>query len=357
MEFGLMFFSSVDREGAGDKYALLKETARFADENEFSAIWTPERHFHPFGGLYPNPALTSCALAMITQRISLRAGSLISPLHDAIRIAEEWSLVDNLSRGRAAVSFGAGWNAKDFVFFPERYQQRQKCMYEQIEAVEKLWRGEALLRTDSFGNTVEVMLHPRPVQPKLPVWITSSGSPETFANAGSRGANILTHMMGQDIGLLAQRIQLYRENRANHGFPAHTGTVSLMLHTFVGDDLDDVYEIVREPLREYLRSAISLERVAAATGGSISGGKVLTDTQAAQSDEDELLDIAFERYFNTSALMGTVDTCQQFVQTLEEIGVDEIACLVDFGVDHGLVRRSLESLARLTAQSRTAAMN
>ena len=163
--------------------------------------------------------------------------------------------------------------------------------------------------------------------------------------------------MGQDIGLLAQRIQLYRENRANHGFPAHTGTVSLMLHTFVGDDLDDVYEIVREPLREYLRSAISLERVAAATGGSISGGKVLTDTQAAQSDEDELLDIAFERYFNTSALMGTVDTCQQFVQTLEEIGVDEIACLVDFGVDHGLVRRSLESLARLTAQSRTAAMN
>jgi len=45
---------------------------------------------------------------MITTRLQLRSGSLISPLHDAILIAEEWSLVDQLSAGRVAISFGSG---------------------------------------------------------------------------------------------------------------------------------------------------------------------------------------------------------------------------------------------------------
>ena len=31
-----------------------------------------------------------------------------------------------------------------------------------------------------------------------------------------------------------------------------------MLHTFVGDDDDEVREIVREPMKEYLRSSVDL---------------------------------------------------------------------------------------------------
>jgi alkanesulfonate monooxygenase SsuD/methylene tetrahydromethanopterin reductase-like flavin-dependent oxidoreductase (luciferase family) len=57
---------------------------------------------------------------MLTNRLQLRSGSLISPLHDAIRIAEEWSLVDQLPAGRVAISFGSGSNVNDVVFLPER---------------------------------------------------------------------------------------------------------------------------------------------------------------------------------------------------------------------------------------------
>ena len=48
MAFSLFFFAS-DEGGAGtQKYRLLLEAARFADRHGFSAVWTPERHFHPF---------------------------------------------------------------------------------------------------------------------------------------------------------------------------------------------------------------------------------------------------------------------------------------------------------------------
>ena len=108
MDFGIMFFSSADQQSDRGKYQLLIEAAKFADQNGFCCVWTPERHFHQFGGLFPNPALITAALAVATQNIQLRAGSLISPLHDTLRLAEEWSVVDNLSDGRVAISFGSG---------------------------------------------------------------------------------------------------------------------------------------------------------------------------------------------------------------------------------------------------------
>jgi len=47
----------------------------------FTAVWTPERHFHAFGGLFPNPSVTSAAVAAVTTRIQIRAGSVVLPLH------------------------------------------------------------------------------------------------------------------------------------------------------------------------------------------------------------------------------------------------------------------------------------
>ena len=86
MDFSLFFFADSGAAG-GDGYELLLETARFADTHGFAAVWTPERHFHPFGGLYPNPAVTGAAVAAVTDRVSIRAGSVVGPLHHPVRIA------------------------------------------------------------------------------------------------------------------------------------------------------------------------------------------------------------------------------------------------------------------------------
>ena len=48
-----------------------------------------------------------------------RAGSVVLPLHDPIRVAEEWAVLDNLSGGRIGVSFASGWHTGDFVLAPE----------------------------------------------------------------------------------------------------------------------------------------------------------------------------------------------------------------------------------------------
>jgi alkanesulfonate monooxygenase SsuD/methylene tetrahydromethanopterin reductase-like flavin-dependent oxidoreductase (luciferase family) len=102
--------------------------------------------------------------------LQLRSGSLISQLHDAIRIAEEWFLVDQLSAGRVAISFGSGWNVNDFVFFPEHYDARREIMYKQIDTIRTLWRGELMTRRNTFGKDMEITLYPKLVQKELPIW-------------------------------------------------------------------------------------------------------------------------------------------------------------------------------------------
>src|SRR5437588_2749645 len=95
MQFSLFYFSGNGLSTGVDKYRLLLEGARFADENGLAAVWTPERHFEQFGGLYPSPGITSAALATITRRVQLRAGSVVQPLNNALRVAEEWAMIDN----------------------------------------------------------------------------------------------------------------------------------------------------------------------------------------------------------------------------------------------------------------------
>ncbi|MFG1610419.1 MupA/Atu3671 family FMN-dependent luciferase-like monooxygenase [Actinoplanes sp. NPDC049265] len=343
MDFSLFFFAD-SRTSGDDRYRLLLDSARFADAHDFTAVWTPERHFHPFGGLYPNAAVTGAALAAITERLDIRAGSVVAPLHHPARIAEEWSVVDNLSQGRAGISFASGWHATDFVLRPQNYPDRRAVMMETVETVRRLWRGDDVAFPDGAGVQRPVRIHPAPVRPELPVWITSAGSLETFRAAGRARAGVLTHLLGQDLDDLAVKIAAYREESAANGTGGH---VVLMLHTLIGADRDQVRELVREPMYAYLRGSIDL--VVDTKGAGLPAG--FDPRTLPERDKEFLIARSFDRYFSTSGLFGTVDDATEMVRGLARIGVDEVAGLVDFGVADDEVRRSLRLLNEVRRQS------
>ena len=341
IDFSLFYFATDDGARARNKYRLLIEGAKFADEHGFAAVWTPERHFHPFGALYPNPAVTSAALAMTTQRIQIRAGSVVLPLHHPIRVAEEWSVVDNLSDGRVAISFASGWHDRDFALAPENYGRRKELMFGQIETVRRLWRGESIRCRTGGGGEADLRIYPRPVQKELPVWLTTAGHPETFRKAGALGANLLTHLLGQNLEDLAGKIRTYRAARAEHR--EGEGRVALMVHTFVGTDLERVRETVRRPFCDYLKSSADLLRSLA--NNWIGDGVDLKGV--AGEDLEALAQHGFDRYFSRYGLLGTPESCLPMLDQLKDIGVDEVACLIDFGVGEDSVLGSLPELARL----------
>lgn len=344
MEFSLLYFSGDGSTTQADKYHLLLETAKFADRHGFAAIWTPERHFHPFGGLYPNPSVISAALAMVTKQIQLRSGSIVMPLQHPVRVAEEWAVVDNLSQGRVSLSFAPGWHADDFLLSPENYGDRKETMWRGIETVQKLWQGEKVEFQGGSGNLVKVNTFPRPIQSKLPIWITCQAD-SSFIRAGKIGANILTSLLYATTDDLAQQISLYRKSLAKHSHAPESGKVALMLHTFIGEDIQEVKQKVKEPFCNYLKTHFGLvENLAKRVNFSIN-----TET-ISEDDRNSLLSFAFERYFQGRVTIGTPETCRETIEHLKEIGVDEIACLIDFGLDFDSVMKSLYYLKGLEAE-------
>jgi len=342
MKFGLFYFADSNSLSGGNKYRLYMDGAKFADQHGFTSIWTPERHFHPKGGLYPNPSVLSSALATITERIHLRAGSVVMPLHNPLRVAEEWSIVDNLSGGRAGISFVSGWVPNDFAFFPERYANKREEMFRGIEQVRKLWRGEKITTLDGVGKITEIGVFPKPIQAELPIWLTCSKGAEMFIKAGEHGFNVLTSLQAQNIDEVTSHLGVYRQAREKAGYDPDGGEVVMMKHTFLGSDKPTVVEKVREPLTNFLRSHIDLIKTFTSSHEIDAGldKKEVVDSVAA---------FAFERYYRTASLIGTPQSCRPMVDRLKAIGVTEIASLIDFGVD---VDTALSSLVHLDALRR-----
>ncbi|WP_194905607.1 LLM class flavin-dependent oxidoreductase [Catenulispora rubra] len=346
MDFSLFYFANNDTEQQ-DSYRLLLDGARFADEHGFTAVWTPERHFHSFGGLYPNPAVTGAAVAAITKRVAVRAGSVVAPLHHPVRIAEEWSVVDNLSNGRVGVAIASGWHAADFALRPENYETRKSALMDTIDTIRRLWRRESVELVDGAGESVSVTTFPPPVQPELPLWLTTGGTPATFELAGRHGLGVLTHLLGQPVATLAQRIAEYRAAYQEHQGDAGRAHVALMVHTFVGTDREAVRETVREPFSRYLASSFDLLVKAAEAAGADGAAMMREMKNVSEEDRRFLVAQAFDRYFETSGMFGTVEECMATLKQLADAGVDEVACLVDFGVATDQVVDSFQHLARL----------
>jgi natural product biosynthesis luciferase-like monooxygenase protein/amino acid adenylation domain-containing protein len=340
--FSLYFFGHYAAEFEAGKYDLLLDCARFADRQGFEGLWFPERHFHPFGGLSPNPSVLAAALARETERIALRAGSVVLPLHHPLRVAQEWAVVDNLSGGRVGLSYASGWHPNDFALAPESYGRHRELMIERAAIVERLWRGEAVRMLDGAGTEADVRVDPLPARRDLPVWITIVNNPETYRLAGTMGAGVLTNLMGQTVDGLAENLALYREALAEAGHPPEAAHVTLLLHTFVGPDAEAAVAAARRPFYSYLESSVGLLRNMFA-----SEGKQVDWDRLSRDDLDYMLELAYQRYVKTSALIGSPETAAPIVERLRGLGVDEIACLIDFGVEAEAVRAGLPWLAAL----------
>ncbi|MFC0542577.1 non-ribosomal peptide synthetase/type I polyketide synthase [Kutzneria chonburiensis] len=347
VDFSLYFFGDYPDTAATDKYRLIDEAAAFADRHDFHALWLPERHFHSFGALFPNPSVLAAALAARTERVRLHAGSVVLPLHNPFRVAEEWAVVDNISHGRAGLCVASGWHANDFALAPENYGRHRELVYSQLETVRTLWAGGEVTTTTGDGKQVALRTQPRPIQDRPPLYVAVVGNPDSYRQAAENDLGVVTNLMAQTVEQLAENIALYRKTRAEHGLDPEAGRVVVLLHTFVGDDLDATRETAFRPFCDYLRSSMSLfNQVTNSLGLDID----LAAT--ADGDVDFMLRRAYQRYCESRALIGTPDSCAEVIGRLLDAGTDEFACFVDFGIDTEQVLASLPLLDAMRQRHR-----
>ncbi|WP_157872205.1 non-ribosomal peptide synthetase, partial [Streptomyces silaceus] len=342
-DFSLYFFGDYPAPDSSVAYQHLLQAAEYADEHGFHALWLPERHFHSFGALFPNPSVLAASLATRTSRIRLHAGSVVLPLHNPMRVAEEWAVVDNLSGGRVGLGFASGWHSTDFVLAPENYGRQRDVMYEHLHTFRQLWAGRPVSLASGDGGQVEVSLHPRPVQgDDVPLFAAVLSNPESYERAARAGLGIVTNLMAQSVEDLAANVARYRAARAAHGLDPAAGRVVVLVHTYLDPDGERAREEARKPFCDYLRSSIDLFDNAANSLG------IDVDLRTTHPDDlDYVLDLAYERYCETRALIGSSAEVRPVLDSLTAAGVDEIGCFIDFGVAPDRMLGGLPELDRL----------
>lgn len=346
MRFSFLFFSDVRKDISDKKkYAFMREVTLFADRENFEAIYLPERHFHEFGSIYANSAIMAAYLIPQTHRIRFRTAGISLPLHHPAEIVEWWAMNDILSNGRIDLGFGSGWNKQDFVYAPQNYKTRREICTKTIPIIQQLWQGKTVCFPGPNEEIVEITVFPRPLQPEINVWLLVTQNDDGFIHAGQKNYNIFTMLYGNNLNIMQKKIALYRKARQEAGLNPVTGTITLMLHTLLLSKREEVQAVVENPFKDYIKSSLNAHI-------QMEQKKNNKNYKLNEIEKDKMLNYAYQRYFKTSAIFGTINDGSKIVDQAISAGVDEIACLVDFGVDYSIVMESLNNLKILINQYR-----
>jgi alkanesulfonate monooxygenase SsuD/methylene tetrahydromethanopterin reductase-like flavin-dependent oxidoreductase (luciferase family) len=223
MDFGYFTLSdnhyTDNARDANTFVADIVDEALYADALGMHSAWIGEHHFNSLG-ILSCPDLVLAYIAARTERIRLAPAVTVLPLHNPIRVAEQWASLDLLSRGRVDFAAGRGYDRREYEPFGIDFNDNQGIFEEGMEVVRALWEsaGERISHHGTHYRFDDIRLTPTPVQRPLPMYVASFSPPsiELAARLGC-GLVVAPFAAALNFGGLAQVAALYKERCAAHG--------------------------------------------------------------------------------------------------------------------------------------------
>ena len=220
MRIGVFLFHESRDPSADDQVIdeAIRE-AKLAEDEGMDAVFLAEHHFDG-NCVYVDPPTFAGALAMATSRIKIGFAVLQTSLYHPLRMAEQISLIDNLSKGRLIVGLGRGSlvNTHEYSGYqidPDSAQER----FEEIEEILlKCWTHEKVVHAGKYWNFEIPMLRPRPYTKPYPQILRSVASDGSLAMQARRGRPVI--MAAATAKGAARNIEVYRKAAQEAGFSA-----------------------------------------------------------------------------------------------------------------------------------------
>lgn len=150
------------------------ELAVLAERSGWDGVFVPELGY----GIDPWALLS--AVAVQTERIAL--GTMLTPLpwRRPWKLAGQVATLDQLSDGRAILAVGVGAVDPGLGTYPEEndLNTRARALDESIDIIRALWDGETV--TGPLDLSTSVVALPRPVQPRIPIWVVAVNAPRSL---------------------------------------------------------------------------------------------------------------------------------------------------------------------------------
>jgi alkanesulfonate monooxygenase SsuD/methylene tetrahydromethanopterin reductase-like flavin-dependent oxidoreductase (luciferase family) len=304
----------------GDLYERAIEETVLAEQLGFQAAFFAEHHFHEYG-VVPQPAVLLGAIASRTNKILLGPAVAVLPFHDPRTLAEQFAMLDVLSKGRLVLGVGSGYLEHEFRGYNLQTADKLERFNESLFIICELLSGRSVSYRGKFFHLEEVRLNVTPRQRNVPIYIAAVRK-EAVIHVGRRGFGLFSLPYGslnhvdENIDLLGQ----YAQGRSDSGAPAMSNGLDPyipMFHTHVAHSDQAAAAAATGPFERYCASRI----------------------YAKPYTYKEIVE-------RRLALFGSIDTVTDALVALARTGVKCVNTMHNFGaIPHDIVKNSMTLLA------------
>ena len=313
MRFGL--FNLMNEHGV-DQQEVVQGTidcVKLAEAMGFDVAWFAEHHFSNYS-LCPSPLMMAAAAARETTAIGLGPAVIVAPLYNPIRVAEEIALLDRLSRGRAVIGIGSGYQRFEFEAFGADLAERQERMLEIWQIIDQAVHDNRFAHEGTFYRLPDVPQAIRLYRPRRLDSFFVSWSPGVIDHAVKvGGVPFITVGWGNSTALKSMRdfvVSKYKEagHRLGSRFAAQR-------YVYVSDDKAEVRKVA-EGIRYVGRSAGHMR-----IGAQVLDGHHIVDRPVEGEPSLEAIE--------ANLPIGDADTvAERLVEEIRTVGITDLSCFM-----------------------------
>ena len=213
-------------------YAAALDMCAWAETRGAASAVLSEHHATEDGHI-PSPLVFATAIAARTQTLPIMLAAVVLPLYDPVRLAEDMSLLDILSRGRVSYVFGVGHREEEYEHLGVDFRRRGKIADENLALLVELLKGRPIVRDER-----RIQVSPPPLQPGGPRIMIAGGSVAAVRRAARYGFGFI----GQaNVPGLKEAYEAECRARGHEPGLAVFPTAGGATTVFVADDVDKAW--------------------------------------------------------------------------------------------------------------------
>jgi len=363
IKFGVFdHIEPVDKMPLHEVYNLRMQQIEKFDNKGFYAYHLAEHHTPAVHSLAPSQNVFLAAASQRTSQLKLAPCVYVLPLHHPLRLIEEISMLDHLSKGRLEIGIGRGGVMEAFFWGQEADSETNYLRYkETLDIVKQGLDTNSLSYEGQFHQFDELPMRLGPVQrPYPPMWYMRNA--ETAALEGMN-----TVVVGTLDSLRTETMRFKRVWEATHGknTPTVQGTepkIGLVVHMVVAETDEEAIQIAKPAWEKYRWNLAAPRRIEAERRGltqfqSSTDGSFgfVGDRPVDLPDRETRRDIEaeIERFDKQStredptrlggvALAGSPESVMRYMDEYVSTGANYFMCSFQWGdLDHDTAMKSI----------------
>ena len=249
MKLGIDSFAAVElKDGQSstpdmrsDAIGQLLDRVQLADEVGLDTFGIGEHHRPEY--LDSASHMILAAAATRTKNIQLMSAVTVLSAADPVRVFQQISTLDLISRGRGGVVVGRGSFSEAFPLYGLDFKDYNELFQEKLELLLAIRENEHVRWEGKFRPALTGQgVYPRPFKDKLDVWVGVGGTPESFARAGLLGLPLMIAIIGGETHRFRPLVDLYWRAVAEAGHDASKLKVGVHFIGYVAESTEQAHQ-------------------------------------------------------------------------------------------------------------------